>query len=172
MASFNKVILMGNLTRDVELRVTPSGMNIGKLSIAMNRVFTVNQERREEVTFVECDCFGKVAENIAKYFKKGKPILIEGRLKLDQWEDKTTGDKRSKLGVVIETFSFVGGGKGDSSDSADSGDGYSSSDSPAMPPPPPPPPPAPKVGVEKGGYFNQKQPELPQGANLDDDVPF
>lgn len=172
MASFNKVILMGNLTRDVELRVTPSGMNIGKLSIAMNRVFTVNQERREEVTFVECDCFGKVAENIARYFKRGKPILIEGRLKLDQWEDKTTGDKRSKLGVVIETFSFVGGGKGDSSDSGAADDGYSPPDSPGMPPPPPPPPPPPRVSVERGGYFNQKQQELPQGANLDDDVPF
>jgi single-strand DNA-binding protein len=108
MASFNKVILMGNLTRDPETRVTPTGLTICKLGLAVSRSFTTKDgERREETTFVDIDSFGKQAEVITKYFRKGKPILIEGRLKLDQWESND-GQKRSKMGVVMETFQFVG----------------------------------------------------------------
>lgn len=111
MASYNKVILVGNLTRDPELRYTPKGVAIAKLGLAVNRVWrTETGETREEVTFVDVDAFSKQAETIAQYMKKGSPILIEGRLRLDTWDDKQTGQKRSKLGVVVEGFQFLGGG--------------------------------------------------------------
>ena len=111
MASFNKVILVGNLTRDPELRYTPKGMAIAKIGIAVNRVWTNEAgEKKEEVTFVDVDVFGRTAENVGQYMRKGRPILIEGRLRLDQWDDKQTGQKRSRLGVVLEGFQFLGGG--------------------------------------------------------------
>ncbi len=113
MASFNKVILVGNLTRDPELRYTPSGTAIAKLSLAVNRSWrSESGENREEVTFVDVDAFGKQAETIGQYLRKGRPILVEGRLKMDQWEDKQTGQKRSRLGVVLEVFRFLDSGQG------------------------------------------------------------
>src|SRR6185295_498198 len=109
MASFNKVILVGNLTRDPELRYTPKGMAIAKCGLAVNRVWTTETgEKKEEVTFVDVDIFGRTAENVGQYMRKGSPILIEGRLRLDQWDDKQTGQKRSKLGVVAEIVQFLG----------------------------------------------------------------
>ncbi len=112
MASFNKVILVGNLTRDVDLRFTPKGTAIAKLGIAVNRVWRNEAgESKEEVTFVDVDAFGKQAETIANYLKKGSPLLVEGRLRLDQWDDKQTGQKRSRLGVVLESFQFLGGAR-------------------------------------------------------------
>src|SRR5436190_6487693 len=109
MASFNKVILMGNLTRDPELRYTPKGMAIAKIGIAVNRRWTTETgEQKEEVTFVDIDAFGKQAETIGQYMRKGGAILIEGRLRLDQWDDRQTGQKRQRLGVVCENFRFVG----------------------------------------------------------------
>jgi len=116
MANFNKVILVGNLTRDPELRYTPKGMAIAKIGLAVNRNWTSESgEKKEEVTFVDVDIFGRTAENVAQYMKKGRPILIEGRLKLDQWDDKQTGQKRSKLGVVGEVVQFLGSPSGSSS---------------------------------------------------------
>ncbi|HEX8523919.1 MAG TPA: single-stranded DNA-binding protein [Tepidisphaeraceae bacterium] len=114
MASFNKVILLGNLTRDPQLRYIPStNTPVVDFGIAVNRRFKGgNGEDREEVTFVDCSAFAKQAELINQYFTKGKPIFIEGRLKLDQWEDKQGGGKRSKLSVVIENFQFIGGREG------------------------------------------------------------
>jgi single-strand DNA-binding protein len=109
MASFNKVVLVGNLTRDPELRYTPKGTAIAKIGLAVNRVWTNEAgEKKEEVTFVDVDVFGRTAENVGQYMRKGRPILIEGRLKLDQWDDKQTGQKKSKLGVVAETVQFLG----------------------------------------------------------------
>ncbi len=109
---------MGNLTRDPEVRYTSSGTAIAKLGMAINRYWR-NQEgqQQEETTFVDVDAFGKQAETIGQYLKKGRPIMVEGRLKLDQWDDKQTGQKRSKLGVVLENFQFLdskgdGGGSG------------------------------------------------------------
>ena len=100
---------MGNLTRDPELRYTQSGKPIAKLGLAVNRNFkTADGEKREEVTFVDVDVFGVTADNCGRYLKKGRPVLIEGRLKLDQWEDKNTGQKRSRLGVVADSVQFVG----------------------------------------------------------------
>jgi single-strand DNA-binding protein len=122
MASFNKVILVGNLTRDPELRYTPKGTAVAKIGMAVNRNWrTETGEQKEEVTFVDVDAFGKQAETIAQYLKKGRPLLIEGRLRLDQWEDKQTQQKKSRLGVVLESFQFLdsgnrgeGGGGGES----------------------------------------------------------
>jgi single-strand DNA-binding protein len=109
MASFNKVILVGNLTRDPELRYTPKGTAIAKIGLAVNRVWTNEAgEKKEDVTFVDVDVFGRTAENVGQYMRKGRPILIEGRLKLDQWDDKQTGQKKSKLGVVAEIVQFLG----------------------------------------------------------------
>src|SRR5207244_2328181 len=116
MASFNKVILAGNLTRDPELRYTPKGTAIARIGMAINRTWkTETGETKEEVTFVDVDAFGRQAEVIAQYMKKGRPLLVEGRLKLDQWEDKNTHQKQSKLKVVLDGFSFIdsrGGGEG------------------------------------------------------------
>jgi len=110
MANLNKVMLMGNLTRDIEMRFTPSGMAVGKFGLAINRKYrdTKTNDLREEVTFVDVELFGKQAETASQYLSKGKPIYIEGRLKFDSWDDKTTGQKRSKLYVVGERFQFLG----------------------------------------------------------------
>ncbi|MFM1769010.1 MAG: hypothetical protein RJA22_1539 [Verrucomicrobiota bacterium] len=124
MASFNKVILAGNLTRDPELRYTPNGKAVCKLGLAVNRNWTTDTgEKKEEVTFVDIDAFGRQAEVIAQYLKKGRSLLVEGRLRLDQWDDKQTGQKRSRLGVVLEGFTFLDGGRG--------GEGGSAGGSPA-----------------------------------------
>ena len=111
MASFNKVILVGNLTRDPELRYTPKGTAVARLGLAVNRQWKTDAgEAREEVTFIDIDAFGRQAEVIGQYCKKGRPIMIEGRLKYEQWDDKQTNQKRSKLLVVLETFQFLGDG--------------------------------------------------------------
>jgi single-strand DNA-binding protein len=108
MASYNKVILVGNLTRDPELRFTPKGVAIAKIGLAINRSWRdANGELKEEVTFVDVDAFGKQAETLGQYMKKGRPLLIEGRLRLDTWDDKQTNQKRSRLGVVLESFQFL-----------------------------------------------------------------
>ena len=108
MANFNRVILAGNLTRDPELRYTPKGVAIAKFGLAINRTWKAETgETKEEVTFVDVDAFGRQAEVVAQYMKKGRPFLVEGRLKLDQWEDKNTHQKQSKLKVVLEGFSFI-----------------------------------------------------------------
>ena len=136
MASgFNKVILMGNLTRDVEVRHTAANLAIAKFGLATNRRWkTPEGEQREEVMFVDCEAFGKTAEFLSQFFQKGRPILVEGRLKLDQWEDKETKAKRSKHVVVVENFGFVdskpgggggGAGAGGGEDSAPRSSAYS-----------------------------------------------
>src|SRR5436189_1851374 len=118
MASFNRVILAGNLTRDPELRYTPKGTALAKIGLAINRTWKNEAgETKEEVTFVDVDAWGRQAEVLAQYMKKGRPLLVEGRLKLDQWEDKNTHQKQSKLRVVLESFSFIDSKGGDSSTS-------------------------------------------------------
>jgi single-strand DNA-binding protein len=112
MASFNKVILAGNLTRDPELRYTPKGTAVARLTLAVNRTYTSGEggEKKEEVSFVDVDAWGRQAEVISQYMKKGRPLLVEGRLKQDTWEDKNTKQKQSKLKVVLESFSFIDSG--------------------------------------------------------------
>jgi single-strand DNA-binding protein len=108
MANFNRVILAGNLTRDPELRYTPKGTAIARIGLAINRTWkSETGENKEEVTFVDVEAWGRQAEVISQYLKKGRPLLLEGRLRLDQWEDKNTHQKQSKLKVVLESFSFV-----------------------------------------------------------------
>lgn len=159
MANLNKVILIGNLTREPELRVTPGGLSICKFGLAVNRSFTDKDgNKRDETTFVDIDSFGKQAEVISKYMSKGRPILVEGRLKLDQWEDKKTGEKRNKLGVVVEQFQFIG------SRADNAGDGSGGSDG----------------GRESGGGNDEQQSPPPRQAasrpaaqdDIDEDVPF
>lgn len=107
--NYNKVILLGNLTRDPEVRVTPKGTSICQFGLAVNRDYkTDGGEKASEVTFVDVEAWGKQAETVARYCVKGRPLLIEGRLKFDQWEDKASGQKRSKLKVVLESFQFIG----------------------------------------------------------------
>lgn len=131
MASFNKVILLGNLTRDPELRYTPKGQAVARLGLAVNRSYkTETGETKEEVTFIDIDSWGKQAELIGQYLKKGNPLFVEGRLRLDQWDDKNTGQKVTKLKVVMENFQFVGGNRG-----ADGGGPGPVSGAPSAPPP-------------------------------------
>jgi len=109
MASLNKVLLIGNLTRDAELRVTPKGTSVAQFGLAVNRKFKKDDNTDgEEVTFVDIEAWGKQAELVAKYLTKGSPAMVEGRLKFDQWEDKQSGQKRSKLKVILENVQFLG----------------------------------------------------------------
>jgi single-strand DNA-binding protein len=154
MANYNKVILIGNLTRDPELRYSSKGTAVAKLSVAVNRSWkTETGEQREETTFVDVDAFGRQAEVIGQYFRKGRPIMIEGRLRLDTWEDKQTSQKRSRLGVVLESFQFLdqGGARGSETEAGGAPRGR-----PATPPSAP----APAVDEASGE---------PQG---EEDVPF
>jgi single-strand DNA-binding protein len=119
MASFNKVILAGNLTRDPELRYTPKGTAIAKIGLAVNRTWTGEDgQKKEEVNFIDVEAWGRQGEVIAQYMKKGRPLLIEGRLKLDTWEDKNTKQKVSRLKVVMESFSFIDSNRGEAAGSS------------------------------------------------------
>ena len=109
MASFNKVILLGNLTRDPEVRYTPKGSAVCDLGIAVNRAYTTDSgERREEVTYVDVVLWARLAEIAGEYLKKGRPVFIEGRLQMDSWDDQQTGQKRTKLRVVGEIMQLLG----------------------------------------------------------------
>lgn len=113
MASFNKVMLIGNLTRDPELKYTPKGTAIADIGLAVNRTFTAdNGEKREEVAFIDVTLWGRVAEIVGEYCKKGRPLFVEGRLQLDTWDDKQSGQKRSKLKVVGENIQLLGSREG------------------------------------------------------------
>mgnify|MGYP001201250345 CR=1 FL=1 len=158
MASLNKVFLIGNLTRDPELRVTPKGTAICQFGIAVNRQFKDDSgATRDETTFVDIEAWGKQGELVSKYLGKGSQCMVEGRLKLDQWEDKASGQKRSRLKVVLDNVQFLGaprgaGGGGQSSgggDDVDQTPSYERSSPPARSKAPPPPP-----------------------DNIDEDVPF
>lgn len=159
MASFNKVILLGNLTRDPETRVTANGLTICKLGLAVSRVYLTREgERKEETTFVDIDAFGKQAEVLTKYMRKGRPLMVEGRLKLDQWETNE-GQKRSKLGVVLESFQFIGGRDDDAS--GGSSEGYESSS-----------PPRHSAPSASSDYSSSDGASSDSGDTLDEDVPF
>lgn len=108
MANFNKVLLLGNLTRDVEIRYTQGGLAVAKVGMAINRNYTSNGEKKEETCFVDLTAFGRQAETLNQYVSKGSPLFVEGRLEYSTWEAKDGGGKRSKLAVVIENFQFIG----------------------------------------------------------------
>ncbi len=160
MPNLNKVMLMGNLTRDPELRYTPNNTPVANIGLAVNRKWrNQNSEMQEETTFVDCEAWGRTAEVINQYLRKGRPLYVEGRLKLDQWQDKE-GNNRSKLKVVVESFEFIdsrggeggGGGGGDYNRGSSSGGG----------------------GPSGGGRSQQAPPpnDAPHQPVGDDDIPF
>ncbi|MBT6484434.1 MAG: single-stranded DNA-binding protein, partial [Planctomycetaceae bacterium] len=151
MASFNKVIIMGNLTRDPQVRYTPNQTAVTDLGLAVNRTWydKGSQQKREEVTFVDVTLWGRQAEVAGEYLSKGRSVLIEGRLHLDSWDDKETGQKRSKLKVVCENMTMVGGRNeqgGGSRGGSQGGGGYSNQ------------------GGGGGGYSNQGPAGQSQGG--------
>lgn len=162
MASVNKVILIGNVTRDPEVKYTPKGTAVAEVGIALNRVYTAdNGERREETTFVDVTFWGKQAELAGQYLTKGRPVYVEGRLQLDTWEDRQSGQKRSRLRVVGETLQFLGsrpagagGGGGGSSHFEESERPASSSSRPSSSRP------------------SKPASDPPPGEDEEDDIPF
>jgi len=138
MASFNKVILLGNLTRDPEVRYTPKGSAVCDLGVAVNRQYTLDSgEKREEVTFVDVVLWSRLAEIAGEYLKKGRPVFIEGRLQMDTWDDKQTGQKRSKLRVIGETMQLLGGRPPATAGESGEEDRPARSAKPTAPPPKP-----------------------------------
>ena len=169
MPNYNKVLLMGNLTRDVELKYTPSNMAVANFGLAVNRKYKAGDgEMKEETTFVDCEAWAGTAENLSKWFSKGKPIFIEGRLKFEQWQDKE-GNNRSRLRVVAENFQFVdskGGGAGGASAPASEG-GYT--DAPRRAPNPAPA----TAGAAAGGKPQANTYTGPTHEPLgEEDIPF
>lgn len=161
MASYNKVLLMGNLTRDPEVRYTPKGTALANLGLAVNRVWTTEAgEQKEEVTFIDIEVWGRQAETAGQYLAKGRPVFVEGRLKLDSWEDKESGQKRNKLKVVAERVQFLGAPRG----GAEFKDQAPSDEAPARP-------------ASRGGRpaappaRGTGEPEPPPAAE-DDNIPF
>ena len=174
MANYNRVILLGNLTRDPQLKYLPSQMPVVEFGLAVNHKWrSKTGEDREEVLFIDCSCFGKGAEIINQYCQKGKPLLVEGRLKLDSWEDKQGGGKRHKHTVVVDNFQFVGGRDGGGGAPAQTYD----ADQGEAPPPPQRPPmnrPAPARPPARAPQ-QQPPPEPPFGDEQqfkEDDIPF
>jgi single-strand DNA-binding protein len=172
MASFNRVILLGNLTRDPQLRYLPSSNTpVAEFGLATNRKFkTASGEEREEVCFVDCTAWGKQAEILNQYCQKGRPLFVEGRLKLDQWEDKQGGGKRSKLTVVVENFQLLGGrdsGGGGGAGASAAPTGEEGSQAPPRPASRPAPPAA------KSDAPPAAQPPYGQEQQFkEDDIPF
>jgi single-strand DNA-binding protein len=129
MSSYNRVTLIGNLTRNPELRKTKSGNPVTELGLALNRVWqNENGQKQEDVTFVDITVWGRNAENAAQYLQKGRSVLVEGRLQLETWQDKQSGQDRSKLKVVADHIQFLGGGQ---DHSAGAGVAAASADGPA-----------------------------------------
>jgi single-strand DNA-binding protein len=153
MANVNKVILIGNLTRDPEIKYTPKGTAVAELGLAINRFIPASDgnEKREETTFIDVTLWGRTAEVASEYAKKGQPIYVEGRLQLDSWEDKQSGQKRSKLKVVGENIQLLGSKGGGSRGGGGEEDA---------------PPPRPRTGG--GGAPASRPPAEPE----DDDIPF
>lgn len=172
MPNLNKVILMGNLTRDPELRYTPSNMAVVNLGLAINRRWRNQQgEQQEETTFVDCEAWGKTAEVINQYCRKGRPLFIEGRLKLDQWQDKE-GHSRAKLKVVIDTFQFIDSKQADGGGApSQGGDEYASA--PRQSGPPHRSGPNNPGNGGNGGSRNQPPVDMdPHPPVQEDDIPF
>lgn len=138
MASYNRVVLLGNCTRDPEVKYTPKGTAVTELGLALNRYYSTDGgEKREETTYVDVTLWGRPAEIAGEYVKKGRPVMIEGRLQLDTWDDKQSGQKRSKLKVVAENLQLLGsreGGEGAGGGARSSGGGGGSRSAPRSAP--------------------------------------
>lgn len=163
---FNKIVLVGNLTRDIELRYTQGGAAIGSCGIAVTRKFSVNGEKREETCFIDITFFGKQAEIANQYLSKGSKLLIEGRLKFDQWQDNN-GQNRSKHTVAVENMEMLGGGQQQGGYSQNSNQGYQQRPQQSAPKKPQQPP--------KDYAADYDAPEIDVDAKYDDDdetIPF
>ena len=125
MANLNKVMLIGNLTADPEVRTTPRGTSLTELRLAVNRVTggPNDAERREETTFLDVTCWGRLGEIAAQYLSKGRPVFIEGRVQMDSWEDKQSGQKRSRIRIIAENMQLLSGGRDGSPAPAPRGSG-------------------------------------------------
>ncbi len=180
MAQLNKVLLMGNLTRDPELRRLPSGTAVTELGLALNRTFTGKDgEKREEVTYVDVTVWDRQAETCCQYLKKGSAVHVEGYLKMDSWDDKTTGEKKYKLKVQADRVQFLS-----RKDDIGGGGSMGSDDEYAAPPPRRSMSPEPRGngnGPSRGGYSNnatpspspRRAPAPPVDSDVeDDDIPF
>ncbi len=166
MANFNKVMLMGNLTRDPEVRYTPKGTAVAEIGLAINRYFSgENGEKREETTFVDVTLWGRTAEIAGEYLKKGRPVFIEGRLQLDTWDDKTSGQKRSKLKVVGEGMQLIGSRDGGGGGGGGGGRGSAPDE---MEEPPRSRPSSGGGGSSRGSSSKSAPPAEPD----DDEIPF
>ena len=131
MRGFSKAIITGNLTRDPELRTTPNGASVCSFSVAVNRVYRdSNGEQKEDVSFIDCSAWGKLGEMINQYAKKGSGVLVSGRLDQRSWEDKTSGQKRSRVEIVVEDFNFTGSSR-DNGGSSNFESSNTSSEAPA-----------------------------------------
>lgn len=132
MRGFSKAIITGNLTRDPELRNTPNGASVCSFSVAVNRVYRdSNGEQKEDVSFIDCSAWGKLGEMISQYAKKGTGVLVSGRLDQRSWEDKTTGQKRSRVEIVVEDFNFTGAGRENGGSSYSGGSSSSEGSAPS-----------------------------------------
>ncbi len=158
MANLNKVLLIGNLTRDPEVRYTPKGTAVADIGLAINRIWNNEQnQRQEETTFVDITLWGRQAELAQQYLTKGRGVFIEGRLQMDTWEDKQSGQKRSKLKVVAENLQFLPDGKGGSSPASMGGNARPGNGAQRSGPP---------VGgspaiEEPGGYHGDEEDDIP-----------
>ena len=174
MASFNKVMLIGNLTRDPEIKYTPKGTAIADIGLAVNRTYSTDSgEKREEVTFIDVTLWGRVAEIVGEYCKKGRPLFVEGRLQLDTWDDKQTGQKRSKLKVVGENIQLLGGREGGAGGGGGGGGGYEGGGGGEYSEGRPPSQSRPQTPQSRPAAPPQKRP--PADPDLDapeDDIPF
>ena len=168
MPNLNKVQLMGNITRDPEVRYTPKGTAVTDIGLAINRNYSTDDgDRREETTFVDITFWGRQAEVIGEYMKKGRPLYVEGRLQLDQWEDKNSGQQRSRLKVIGDNFQFLGGR--DEGGQRGGGQGQQSSQQVA-----------PQQQPQQSQQSQQSQQQAPAQQNYDpippsdddDDIPF
>ena len=183
MAHLNKVMIIGNLTADPEVRTTPRGNSVAELRLAVNRISSGPNEgeRREETTFLDVTCWGRTAEIAGQYLSKGRPVFIEGRLQQDTWDDKQTGQRRSKIRIVAENMQLLGSREGGAQQGGGSYQqrsnsygsngggyqqgGYSNGGN---------------YGGDQGGYSNggyqqrpqQQTPPPPMPAEEDDDIPF
>jgi single-strand DNA-binding protein len=147
MANLNRVLLIGNLTRDPEVRYTPKGTAVADIGLAINRIYSADDgEKKEETTFVDVTLWGRQAEIAGQYLKKGRPVFIEGRLQLDTWDDKQTGQKRSRLRVVSENMQLLGSRS--ESEGLPSASPTRRSPGPSVPAQKPAPPPDPDLDVE------------------------
>lgn len=167
MANLNKVMIIGNLTADPDVRTTPRGTPVTELRLAVNRITSGQNEgeRREEVTYLDVTCWGRQGEIAAQYLAKGRPVFIEGRLQMDTWEDKQTGQKRSRIRIIAENLQLLGsrdgGGQGGGGNYGNGG-GYQQ---------------APQGGYQQPAPRTQPQqpapmPPAPMPSEADDDIPF